>query len=362
MQTKFRFGTVAIAGTFDRLHKGHHYFISEAFKLGERVVIGLTSDEYVEKKISNFKSGTLWAISNKTKIQNFQTRKKELIEFLRENGLFKRVEIVKIDDIYGPAGESNEIEALVVTKETLSGAYLVNKKRKKKGLKLLKILRVPLILAEDKKRIASTRIRIGEIDRYGKLFGKMISYGKISDELRLKLKKPIGELIEGDPDNLQKVAHELKKYVRRIQPVMISTIGDEVTLVCNRIDIEPNLAVIDYKVNRKRKYNSLSDLGFPKTYVRGTLANVVRTVRNPPGNITKTLVKAISQTIKKYIQNNQNQIIRVLGEEDLSGVPAILLSPLGSIVLYGQPGEGMVVVEITEEKKQQMIKLIYKCS
>ena len=41
---------VAIAGTFDRLHKGHRFFISEAFKQGEKVLIGLTSDAFAKAK------------------------------------------------------------------------------------------------------------------------------------------------------------------------------------------------------------------------------------------------------------------------------------------------------------------------
>lgn len=47
-----KFHTVAIAGTFDRLHKGHRFFISQAFKFGRKVIIGLTSDKYVKKKWS----------------------------------------------------------------------------------------------------------------------------------------------------------------------------------------------------------------------------------------------------------------------------------------------------------------------
>jgi len=363
MQTKFRFGTVAIAGTFDRLHKGHHYFIKKAFSYGEKVIIGLTSDEFVKAKFQSRHGGTkIPASPAGRQITNYQKRKKELENFLREEKLLDRAAIVRIDDVYGSAIEKNDIQALVVTKETLSGARLVNRKRKSKHLSLLKIHIVPLILAQDRKRIASTRIRLGEIDRWGRILKSQISNFKsqIKEELRQELKKPQGILIKGDQKNHQRLLPELKKAIGKLHPIMISTIGDEVTKLCNQIDLEPNLAVIDYKVNRKRKYYSLSDLGFPKTYVRGVLANVVTIVRNPPGNITKTLVKAVSQTIKKYIQNDQNQIIRVLGEEDLAGVPAILLSPLGSIVLYGQPGEGVVVVEVTEEKKKELTELFKK--
>ena len=54
---KYSYKTVAIGGTFDRLHKGHERFISQAFKAGREALIGLTSDRYVEKsKVKSQKS------------------------------------------------------------------------------------------------------------------------------------------------------------------------------------------------------------------------------------------------------------------------------------------------------------------
>jgi uncharacterized protein (UPF0218 family) len=42
----------------------------------------------------------------------------------------------------------------------------------------------------------------------------------------------------------------------------------------------------------------------------------------------------------------------VEGEEDLLVLPLISLMPLGSVIVYGQPREGLVVVEVTEEMKR----------
>ncbi len=41
----------------------------------------------------------------------------------------------------------------------------------------------------------------------------------------------------------------------------------------------------------------------------------------------------------------------VEGEEDLLVLPLISLTPIGSLIVYGQPREGMVVVEVTEKMK-----------
>jgi cytidyltransferase-like protein len=395
---------IAIAGTFDRLHKGHRFFISQAFNLGKKVIIGLTSDEYVEKKLSvvsyqlsvgnkkRLKTPRGWQAEHseamtppmveravKLEIQNYQERKKALEEFLAQNNLLDQAEIVKIDDVYGPATKGNEIEALVVTRETMEGGRLVNRKRNELGLKPLKLVQVSLVKAEDQKKIASTRIRIGEIDRYGKVLERLLPHGKISERTRQQLKKPIGELFRGNSDDLAQIANDLKKRLAEIQPVMISTIGDEVTKLCNQVGIPINLAIFDYKVRRKEKYHSLAELGFssinsktiktPARWPNGLLAGggvretsemekLVTKVSNPPGNITNDLIGVVKSAYEGIITDGKQKVIKVAGEDDLAGVPAILLSPLDSIVLYGQPGEGVVVVKVTEEKKEQLLKIM----
>lgn len=410
----YPFQTVAIGGTFDRLHNGHERFISQAFKMGRKVIIGLTSDEYVEKKlkVKSEKSKVIPAVIVKDAkpprgysqgltrgeeigIKSHGDRKKELINFLRKKNLLSRAQIVKIDDIYGPAAESQVIEALVVTSETYQGARKINRKRKEKGLSPLKIMKIPLVLAGDRRRISSSRIRLGEIDRWGRVYSAKFKVQsarqkrgspkaakcKISQSLRQELKKPQGKLIKGNPKDHKKVLKILKKTIVGLNPVMIITVGDEVTRLCKNHLSTPNISIIDFKVARKKKYSSLAELGFSTSGSKslkdtsgiaplsGDSPEVERsrkpiftilTCKNPPGHITKTLVLAISKAIKQYIRTGGKQIIKVVGEEDLAALPAILLAPLGSVVFYGQPGEGVVVVEVTEEEKGRLVDLIIK--
>ena len=45
-----RFRAVATGGTFDEIHAGHVALLARAFQEGDRVIIGVTSDEFVKGK------------------------------------------------------------------------------------------------------------------------------------------------------------------------------------------------------------------------------------------------------------------------------------------------------------------------
>ena len=44
-----KFETVAVGGTFDEFHKGHRSLLKKAFEVGNHVLIGLCSDDFVKK-------------------------------------------------------------------------------------------------------------------------------------------------------------------------------------------------------------------------------------------------------------------------------------------------------------------------
>jgi uncharacterized protein (UPF0218 family) len=73
-------------------------------------------------------------------------------------------------------------------------------------------------------------------------------------------------------------------------------------------------------------------------------------VINPAGTLTPELYN-IFETIKIPAK------IIVEGEDDLATLPAVLTAPIGSIVAYGQPNEGMILVEVDEQKKREFRKL-----
>jgi len=153
-----KFKKVVVGGTFDYLHDGHVAILTKAFELGERVVVGICSDE-MQLLLEKDSAG----------IQLLDMRKRALEELLRSRGWLERAEVVVISDAFGPTPKDRKLEAIVVSPETRERAEELNRLRTSKGLKTLEIVEIPFVLAEDGKPISSIRVRYGEIDVHGKL-------------------------------------------------------------------------------------------------------------------------------------------------------------------------------------------------
>ncbi len=145
---------VALGGTFEPLHEGHKKLIDVAIKLGGRnVTIGITSDKMARARMRS--------------VLPFVIRAENVRRYVMKKYGFEP-EIVKITDPYGKTLEV-DFEYLVVSPETYEMALRINEKRAKLGKKKIKIVKVDWVLAEDGKPISSTRIKRGEIDRYGRI-------------------------------------------------------------------------------------------------------------------------------------------------------------------------------------------------
>ncbi|MDR2623968.1 MAG: DUF359 domain-containing protein [Methanobrevibacter sp.] len=157
----------------------------------------------------------------------------------------------------------------------------------------------------------------------------------LKEDLRKILKKPMGRLFP----NFEDVIPLLKKTEFFI------SVGDETTLNLIKNDLTPNLAIIDYSIQR-RQHNI--DLNYTTN---------VFNVDNPPGTITDQLWETIDLAIKKSV--NENQLIVVNGEEDLAVLPCCLMAPEYGVILYGQPDQGLVLVKISDirEKAEEYIEM-----
>jgi pantetheine-phosphate adenylyltransferase len=152
-----KFRKVAVGGTFDELHKGHRVLLVKAFEVGENVLIGLCTDDFVKK------------MGKPHVTAPYEARLQELQAFLKKSGLSNKAEIIPLNNPYGNTITDKCIEALVVSEETEKTAMKINQKRSEAQLPPLKIFTINMVDAENYKPISTSRIRKGEIDREGRL-------------------------------------------------------------------------------------------------------------------------------------------------------------------------------------------------
>jgi pantetheine-phosphate adenylyltransferase len=152
---------VATGGTFDCIHIGHIKLLSTAFDISEHVIIGLTSDRFVKrfKLNSNIKNNYLKRLLN--------LKKNISLNFKDAN-----YTIIKLEDEFGPVINSSQIQAIVVSEETLVKVKQINEIRMSNYLNPLRVIVVEIAKSSDGKPISSTRIRNGEIDDKGKILRK----------------------------------------------------------------------------------------------------------------------------------------------------------------------------------------------
>jgi pantetheine-phosphate adenylyltransferase len=154
-----RLNLVSVGGTFDVMHKGHWFLLEETFNVGEKALVGITTDKFVVK------------MKKKHKVDSYENRLTDVKEFLKEKGFLERAELVPLNDSYGPTIDSDELEGIIVSEETEATAEVINQKRVEKGKKPLLIFVITMVLADDGKPISSTRVRRQEVDKYGRLIG-----------------------------------------------------------------------------------------------------------------------------------------------------------------------------------------------
>ena len=151
-----KFSLIAMGGTFDIIHRGHLTLLENAFEISDKVIIGLTSDEFVQKK-------------GKTPIHKYDERLKNLISIIFHKFPNTNFEISQLNNDFGPAVLEKDVQALIVSDETSDQGNILNKLRTECNLPPVEVIVVPMFLAKDGVRISSTRIKNSEIDSDGNL-------------------------------------------------------------------------------------------------------------------------------------------------------------------------------------------------
>lgn len=319
------FTQALLGGTFDHLHKGHTHFISEAMQKSQHVTIGIsTVSMYQEKPLAET-------------IQSYEEREQGVRKYLEKNHWQDKTTIIPITDMYGNSLEEEGLEALFVVPSGAGNAGRINAERRKKGFPEMQIIVVDEIEAEDGEPISSRRIRKGEIDRDGNVYKNLfLKTLHMPETLRKTLQESFGQIVTD--------VHKIPK-----ENMLLVTVGDIVTYSFRKEYIYPAISIIDFRSKRA----SLTD-----SKMLALLPASGKRISNPPGMITAGAVSAYQKALDTFLADSEKNIIAIDGEEDLLALPAILLAPLGSIVMYGIQRVGMIAVSVDEAKKKQIKELV----
>ena len=148
-----------------------------------------------------------------------------------------------------------------------------------------------------------------------------------------RLKEPFGRLLPGSP---ARTMSELNSIIGQTNPRRVVAVGDVVSGETLVAGIRVDLRILDHI--SMRRPTAAFNLKVKKTYH----------VKNPAGVITLEAWETIKRAMK-----DEEALIVVEGEEDLLALPCIVESPNNSLVLYGQPSKGLVVVDTNTNVKSE---------
>jgi uncharacterized protein (UPF0218 family) len=160
---------------------------------------------------------------------------------------------------------------------------------------------------------------------------------QLPNDLRDQLKNPLGNLIKDNDIDKENIIKEISA-----ESVLI-TVGDRTTENMLQLGLKPQIQIIDGLEKRNQRVVPTDDA-----------VNTNLSCRNPPGEITEESI----QVIQKAFSSESPVRITVDGEEDLLVLPVCIFAPENSVVMYGQPNEGLVIVHITPEIRAKVQKIL----
>lgn len=124
----------------------------------------------------------------------------------------------------------------------------------------------------------------------------------------------------------------------------VISVGDRTTEKMISFGLVPSLQIIDNQEKREKRE------AFDEEGVSSLLE-----CQNPAAEITQQSI----EIIKKAFSLEPPVRIIVDGEEDLLVIPACVYAPDKSVVLYGQPNEGLVIVPVDSEIRNKTQSILY---
>ena len=162
----------------------------------------------------------------------------------------------------------------------------------------------------------------------------------LSESLKTELSEPLGVLLTFGKDSDVDI---IKSYIPAKS--LLVTVGDSTTEKMINFGFSPDVQIIDGMEKRKNR-----------PPIDDRCVNTNLTCDNPAGTITKSSLSIITQSLHlpKPVR------ITVNGEEDLLVLPVCCEFPANSIIMYGQPNVGLVIVNVgnSKEKAKNLLNLV----
>jgi len=149
----------------------------------------------------------------------------------------------------------------------------------------------------------------------------------LPENLRAELKKPLGILLK----DIDATKENILKNI--LSSSFIISVGDATTEKLIKYEIVPSLQIVDGLEKRAKRE-------LPAASVKTSLS-----CSNPAAEITSDSI----DTIMRALRSPTPVRITVMGEEDLLVLPVCVFAPENSVVLYGQPNEGLVIVKVSPQ-------------
>jgi len=160
----------------------------------------------------------------------------------------------------------------------------------------------------------------------------------LPENLRPTLRRPLGDLVPGSEIDLGRL---LCGVMTKEKPISLILVGDSVSRQATLAGITPDVMIID----NLEKRQTATPYAHPH--------NRVLTAKNQAGRIEQNARLAVERAIR-----GEADLVVIDGEEDLLAIVAVIAAPLRSLVVYGQPDEGVVLVKVSAESKVKAERLL----
>ena len=325
-----------IGGTFDRFHAGHRNLLVSALSQCQTLEVWVTADSIAGAKDS--------------RINPWEERVEEIKQALDSDS--KRLEFYELKDRHGPAPTHNQADAIICTSDTKPECETINSMRQETGIPQLEIICVDHSMSWDGRPISSSRIRIGEIDREGHRWipeSFVTNEMVLTPEVEAELKDPFGQLIPGPEDEPSHAMSEVLALTEGGHGPLIA-VGDVTVRTLQDVGRPADIGLID-GCTKRRVWDGAEGID-------RSLYDSVLECSSPAGRLTPSLLSTCETAISSWRDGNKSSLIVVEGEEDLAPLLLHPLAPIDSVIIYGQPGKGVVIRWCGEDAKQRCRRLL----